>query len=386
MTTIAGRYELGERLGLGGMSTVRAAYDHRLEREVAIKLLADHLAGDEQFVERFKREALSAARLVHPNIVQVFDFGFDKESRHHYIVMERIDGPSGAQILRERSHLPAADAVHWIEQACRGLEHAHRHGVIHRDVKPGNLLQSRDDGSVKLADFGIAKAGSEMSGITQAGAVLGTASYLAPEQATGQSADSRSDLYALGVVAYQLLSGRLPYEAPSLTELVRMQREELPPPLHHLDGAIPPALAGAVERALELAPEDRYASAGEMRKAMLDGLRGVGESPTGETRVVAPSPPVAAPATTVQPAVREPRPPRHDQIAAPAAEPPPTAARRRKRSPLPWLVALTVVAAIAAAYLFFNGSKTAVQLQDVNQPKASQVLHSLQQMVDDNTK
>lgn len=382
MTTIAGRYELGERLGLGGMSTVRAAYDHRLEREVAIKLLADHLAGDEQFVERFKREALSAARLVHPNIVQVFDFGFDKESRHHYIVMERIDGPSGAQILRERSHLPAEDAVHWIEQACRGLEHAHRHGVIHRDVKPGNLLQSRGDGSVKLADFGIAKAGGEMSGITQVGAVLGTASYLAPEQATGKSADARSDLYALGVVAYQLLSGRLPYEAPSLTELVRMQREELPPPLHHLDPTIPAALAGAVERALELAPEDRYASAGEMRKAMLDGLRGVGESPTAETRI-ATAPPAA---TTVQPAVREPRPPRREDLAAPATDPALAAARRRQRSPLPWLVALTVIAAIAAAYLFFNGSKTAVQLQDVNQPKASQVLHAVQQMVDDNTK
>lgn len=385
MTTIAGRYELGERLGLGGMSTVRAAYDHRLEREVAIKLLADHLAGDEQFVERFKREALAAARLVHPNIVQVFDFGFDKESRHHYIVMERIDGPSGAQILRERSHLPADDAVHWIEQACRGLEHAHRHGVIHRDVKPGNLLQNRGDGSVKLADFGIAKAGGEMSGITQVGAVLGTASYLAPEQAAGRSADARSDLYALGVVAYQLLSGRLPYEAPSLTELVRMQREELPPPLHHLDPAVPAALAGAVERALELSPEDRFASAGEMRKAMLDGLRGVGESPTAETRVAATAP-AAAPATTVQPAAREPRQPRRDQVPAPTTDPAPSAARQRKRSPLPWLVALTVIAAIASAYLFFNGSKTAVQLQDVNQPKASQVLHAVQQMVDDNTK
>lgn len=381
MTMLAGRYELGDRLGLGGMSTVRVAYDHRLEREVAIKLLADHLAGDQQFVDRFKREALAAARLVHPNIVQVFDFGFDQESRRHYIVMERIDGPSGAQILRERGHLPPDEAVHWIEQACRGLEHAHQHGVVHRDVKPGNLLQSRADRTVKLADFGIAKAGGEMSGITQVGSVLGTAAYLAPEQATGESADPRSDLYGLGVVAYQLLSGRLPYEAASLTELVRMQREELPPPLHHLDPAIPPALAGAVERALELAPEDRFASAGEMRRAMRDGLRGIGDSPTGETRVVRP----AAPATTVQPAARAPRAPRQEVAPAPV-DPALPAHTRRRRSPLPWLVALTVVAAIAAAYLFFNGSKVAIQLQDVNQPRTSQVLHAVQQMVDDNTR
>jgi len=187
---IAGRYELGRRLGLGGMSTVYEAFDRRLERHVAIKLLAEHLADDEQFVARFRREALAAARLVHPNIVQVFDFGLDEDSGRHYIVMERIVGPSGAQVLRERGRLSVDEAVDWIAQACRGLQYAHRNGVVHRDVKPGNLLLSEADGTIKLADFGIAKAAGDQSSITQVGSVLGTAAYLAPEQAAGEEAGS----------------------------------------------------------------------------------------------------------------------------------------------------------------------------------------------------
>ena len=166
------------------MSTVQVALDRRLERQVAVKLLAEHLADDSQFISRFKREALSAARLVHPNIVQVFDFGLDEASGRHYIVMEYIRGRSGAEILREETRLGVADTLELVDGACRGLAHAHRMGVIHRDVKPGNILRS-DDGAVKLADFGIAKAMvGETSQITQAGSVLGTAAYLAPEQAS----------------------------------------------------------------------------------------------------------------------------------------------------------------------------------------------------------
>jgi serine/threonine-protein kinase len=179
---IADRYELGDRLGVGGMSTVRIAMDRRLERNVAVKLLAEHLADDPQFVSRFRREALSAARLVHPNIVQVFDFGLDERSGSHYIVMELVRGKSGAELLREEGRLTVADAVHLVTQSCLGLDYAHRNGVVHRDVKPGNLLRSTE-GAVKLADFGIAKAFAEESSITQVGSVLGTASYLAPEQA-----------------------------------------------------------------------------------------------------------------------------------------------------------------------------------------------------------
>ncbi len=176
-----------------------------------VKLLAEHLADDATFVSRFRREALAAARLVHPNIVQVFDFGFDEGHHQHFIVMEHVSGHSCAELLRDRGHLDVDQAVEIVCQACRGLDYAHRNGVVHRDVKPGNLLVSDSD-VVKLADFGIARA-TDQSSITQVGSVLGTAAYLAPEQARGEEAGPRADLYSLGVVTYQLLSGRLPYEA-----------------------------------------------------------------------------------------------------------------------------------------------------------------------------
>src|SRR5215204_3338047 len=156
-TLFADRYRLERRLGVGGMATVQLAMDTRLERRVAVKLLAEHLAADSNFVSRFRREALAAARLVHPNIVQVFDFGLDDTSGRHYIVMEYIRGQSGAQILRDEGHLSVRDALQLVDGSCRGLHYAHRNGVVHRDVKPGNLLRS-EEGQVKLADFGIAKA------------------------------------------------------------------------------------------------------------------------------------------------------------------------------------------------------------------------------------
>ncbi|MDQ2897986.1 MAG: protein kinase, partial [Actinomycetota bacterium] len=217
VTTIAGRYRIEGRIGVGGMSTVHLAFDNRLERNVAIKLLAAHLADDPTFVSRFRREALAAARLVHPNIVQVFDFGFDASHHQHFIVMEHVAGRSCAELLRDRGHLDVEQALNIVTQACRGLEYAHRNGVVHRDVKPGNLLVSDSD-VVKLADFGIARA-ADQSSITQVGSVLGTAAYLAPEQARGDEAGPRADIYSLGVVTYQLMSGRLPYEANSLSEL-----------------------------------------------------------------------------------------------------------------------------------------------------------------------
>src|SRR3712207_3028406 len=161
----ADRYKLDRSLGAGGRSTVRLAFDTRLERYVAVKLLAEHLAHDPGFVTRFRREALAAARLVHPNVVQVFDFGQDPATGRQYIVMEHVDGQSCAEILRERGALDPAEAVDVCAQACRGLDYAHRNGVVHRDVKPGNLLRNRE-GQVKLADFGIAKA-AEQSDITK---------------------------------------------------------------------------------------------------------------------------------------------------------------------------------------------------------------------------
>ncbi|HEV3322032.1 MAG TPA: protein kinase [Solirubrobacteraceae bacterium] len=272
-TEIAGRYRLESRLGYGGMSTVHLAFDLRLERRVAVKLLAEHLADEPTFVSRFQREAQAAARLVHPNIVQVFDSGLDERTGQHFIVMEYIEGQSCAEILRDEGWVDVEQAASIIEQACEGLYYAHRHGVVHRDVKPGNLLRSLE-GEIKLADFGIAKA-TEQSSITQVGSVLGTAAYLAPEQARGEEAGPPADLYALGVVAYQLISGRLPYEATSLTELALKQQQEEPPLLDTLVAAASPELAETVAIALALDPRDRYRDAREMGHAVRDAQRGI---------------------------------------------------------------------------------------------------------------
>jgi serine/threonine-protein kinase len=264
------------------MSTVYIAFDQRLERAVAIKLLAEHLADDPAFVSRFRREALAAARLVHPNIVQVFDFGFDESQHQHFIVMEHVPGYSCAELLRDRGYLDVDQGVEIIAQACRGLDYAHRNGVVHRDVKPGNLLVSEAE-VVKLADFGIARA-TDQSSITQVGSVLGTAAYLAPEQARGEEAGPRSDLYSLGVVTYQLLSGRLPYEASSLSELALKQQREVPAPLHELNPAVPAELSRAVGLALTLDQHQRPADAMVFSEALREGLHGIdplrGESPT----------------------------------------------------------------------------------------------------------
>jgi serine/threonine protein kinase len=409
--TIAGRYELGERLGLGGMSTVVVAFDTRLERYVAVKLLAEHLADDAQFVTRFRREAMAAARLVHPNIVQVYDFGLDDKSGRHYIVMERIVGPSGAQVLRDRGRLGVDEAVDWIAQACRGLEYAHRNGLVHRDVKPGNLLLSEADGTIKLADFGIAKIASDESSITQVGSVLGTAAYLAPEQAAGEEAGPAADLYGLGVVAYQLLAGRLPYEAASLTELALKQQREIPPPLHHVDPSIPPALAVAVERALALTPRERYASADEMRAAVLDGAKGIGPDAdstrvtdaTSATTVFAGEPgtgPIVVPREPRNPRTRPPVAPVGPPTAYPeqpargrrGAAPAPVAEPKRKRGGglrrfITFLFLIAILAAAGAgAYLALSPGQSSLQLRGVVHDKADDVIDDLTQLINDNTR
>ncbi len=398
---IAGRYRLDRRLGYGGMSTVHLALDVRLERQVAVKLLAEHLADEPSFVSRFQREAQAAARLVHPNIVQVFDSGRDEHTDQYFIVMEYIEGASGAEILRDESWVEVSDALAIIEQACEGLSYAHRHGVVHRDVKPGNLLRSRE-GEVKLADFGIAKA-TEQSSITQIGSVLGTAAYLAPEQARGEEAGPGADLYALGVVTYQLISGRLPYEATSLTELALKQQSEEPPTLDTLVAAVRPELGDAVAIALALDPRDRYQNAREMRRALADGFRGIapGERPrsrppehlpTQSTTVLAP-PPRGAPGLSERPAQavpqRRPRPGPAPVPAAPvavAAAAPSPAPRRRGRRLLAALVALLVlVLAIVAVVVLTAPEPTEVVLRNVVYQDVGQASQALKQLVIDNT-
>jgi len=279
----AGRYRLERRLGVGGMSTVQLAFDTRLERHVAVKLLAEHLAADDGFVARFRREALAAARLVHPNVVQVYDFGTDDASSRQFIAMEYVEGHSGAEMLREHGRLPADEVVEICAQACRGLDYAHRNGVVHRDVKPGNILRN-PEGIVKIADFGIAKAADD-SDITRVGSVIGTAAYLAPEQSRGEPAGPPSDLYALGVVAYQLAAGRLPYQGASLTDLARQQDSGPPTDVSELVPGVPPALGTAIMRALVADPARRFASAPEMERALREGLRGVAPAPSQESTV-----------------------------------------------------------------------------------------------------
>ena len=266
-TEVAGRYRVDRRLGAGGMSTVFLAMDSVLERLVAVKLLAEHLAEDDDFVARFRREALAAARLQHPNIVQVFDSGEDPGSHRHYIVMEYVEGPSGADLLRDHKRLEIDDAVAIVRDACHGLAYAHRAGVVHRDVKPGNLLLADDTHTTKLADFGIAKA-AEQTRITQVGSVLGTAAYLSPEQARGDEAGPPSDIYSLGVCAYQFLTGRLPHEYSSLTELALKQQQEPVEPITVHQPEVPPALDRVIRVCLEREPSDRYATTIEMAHAL----------------------------------------------------------------------------------------------------------------------
>jgi serine/threonine protein kinase len=390
---IAGRYRLEGRLGFGGMSTVHLALDLRLERQVAVKLLAEHLAEDPTFVSRFQREAQAAARLVHPNIVQVFDSGLDEHTGQHFIVMEYIEGQSCAEILRDDGWVDVDEAVSIIEQACEGLHYAHRHGVVHRDVKPGNLLRARE-GEVKLADFGIAKA-TEQSSITQVGSVLGTAAYLAPEQARGEEAGPRADLYALGVVAYQLIAGRLPYDATSLTELALKQQREEPATLDTLVAGVSPELGEAVAVALALDPQDRYETAREMGRAISDGARGIppveqpggarGSQATAATSLLATRGDGGG-RTAARPAVspRQPRPGPPRQV-QPAAAPSSGSGPRTGRI-LGVLLALLLVAAIIGAVLVITAPEpTKIRIRNVVYSEVHQSAEALKELVSENT-
>ena len=400
----ADRYRLEHRLGVGGMSTVQLAFDTRLERYVAVKLLAEHLAEDKSFVARFRREALAAARLVHPNVVQVFDFGLDDDTGRNFIVMEHVDGQSCAEILRDQGARPPEEAVAILTQACRGLDYAHRNGVVHRDVKPGNLLRS-NEGVVKLADFGIAKA-AEDSEITKAGSVLGTAAYLSPEQARGEKAGPPADLYALGVVSYQLLTGRLPYEAASLTDLARLQESSPPLSPSDVNPDVPRALGEAVMRALHPLPEGRYEGALEMADALEAGLEGIAPDPTDATAALDPTSATrmlgdataATRAETRRPAERTRRPlepldepPRRRQ---PAPVPQQRQRQRqrpaKKRNPFRALIALVmllgvIVLGVLGYQAVQDSTDRAVQLREDVRGNVQDAVDEIKALIDDNT-
>jgi eukaryotic-like serine/threonine-protein kinase len=385
-TEVAGRYRLDRRLGAGGMSTVFLAIDTVLERPVAVKLLAEHLAEDEAFVARFRREALAAARLQHPNIVQVFDSGQDGDSDRHYIVMEFVEGPSCADLIRESKELEIDQAVRYVADACHGLDYAHRAGVVHRDVKPGNLLIASEAGTLKLADFGIAKA-AEQTRITQVGSVLGTAAYLSPEQARGEEAGPASDIYSLGVCAYQFLTGRLPHEYSSLTELALKQQNDDVDPIQPLRPDVPQTLDRAIRVALHVDPAQRYSSALEMAEAVVAGARGQDTDATlrltgsGAENIDATQ---ALPRTEavrrVDPTmvapmpVREPAPaPRRREARQPQ--------RRQKRSGLGGRVLLAVLLAAVGAVAAF-AAVSAMDGGGIDAPDEADVRNQVQEMKD----
>jgi serine/threonine-protein kinase len=267
-TLAAGRYSIERELGRGGMANVYLARDRELDRPVALKMLAAHLGGDEEFRSRFLREARLAGRLSHPNVVGVYDAG--ESDGRPFIVMEYVAG----RTLADCGRLSAERVVELALQACAGLQHAHDAGLVHRDVKPGNLLL-RDDGVLKIADFGIARA-AEMTRQTQAGTILGTAAYLAPEQIAGEDATPASDLYSLAAVLYELLAGRPPYVFDSLAELAAQQAEASVVPVRDLARSVPRELEAAVMHALAREPRFRPASAA----AFANELAAPAEPPT----------------------------------------------------------------------------------------------------------
>ena len=281
-TIIDERYKVLNRLGSGGMADVYCAEDLQLGRNVAVKLLYRRFAEDSEFVERFRREASSAAGLQHPNIVGVFDRG--EWDGTYYIAMEYLKGQTLKQLVREHGAMPPDLAVDITIQVLRAAKFAHKRGVVHRDIKPHNVILD-EEGRAKVTDFGIARAGA--SDMTETGSIMGTAQYLSPEQAQGQPVSPRSDLYSIGVMLYELLTGRVPFDAESAVTIALKHVSEPPSPPSQLNPAVPPALDAVVLRALEKDPAMRYADADEFAAALLDAR----ERPTVvEQREVYPMP------------------------------------------------------------------------------------------------
>jgi len=280
-----GRYALIGVVGGGGMAQVYKARDNILGRIVAVKVLRDQFTTDEQFVARFRREAQAAANLTHPNIVNVYDVGQDGDL--HYIVMEFIAGQSLKELITRNAPLPIEQAISIGAQILAGLEYAHRSGLIHRDIKPQNVLIT-NDGGVKVTDFGIAKSVSDL-GLTEAGQALGTAHYFSPEQAKGERVVPQSDIYAVGVTLYEMLTGRLPFESDNAVGLAYKHISEPPPSVRLLNPGVPSRLEAIIMKALAKEPQQRYPNAAEMERA-LRSVEAVGQQPTVDMRVPAARP------------------------------------------------------------------------------------------------
>ena len=321
---VADRYELEELVGTGGMSSVFKARDSLLERPVALKILHEHYVTDADYVERFRREARAVAQLAHPNIVTVIDRG--EQGGRQFIVFEYVDGENLKQVVTRAGALPVREAVDLALQIARALGYAHDRGIVHRDVKPQNVILN-EDGRAKVTDFGIARS-LDVDGVTQTGTVLGTSDYIAPEQAQGQPVDEKTDVYSLGVVLYELLAGELPFRGEGFVAVAMQHVNEPPPNVLDRRGDVPPRLALAIERAMAKRPGDRQASMDELVADLEASMRDLDEYGDESER------------TLVVPA----------------------AARRgrrphRRRPPIfLMLLALGVLAAAAAVFLFIDGT------------------------------
>jgi len=343
-TLFDGRYRIMRKLGSGGMADVYLAEDEELGRRVAIKILNDKYAPDDQFVERFRREAKNAAGLSHPNIVSIYDRG--EAEGTYYIAMEYLDGRSLKELVVARGPLPIPDAIAATRQVLSALRFAHRKGVVHRDIKPHNVMADAD-GRLKVTDFGIARAG--VSQMTEAGSIIGTAQYLSPEQARGAPVDQRSDLYSMGIVLYEMLTGQVPFTGESPVEIAMKHLSDPPRPPSLLRPDIPPDLDMVVLRALAKNPEDRFQTAEEMDAEL--GRVAAGASVTAETADAATAVLSGAALASAPTAIVPPRrPPTEARPSYRYADPP-----RRRRPVWPWLLALLlVVAAAVSGYYAFG--------------------------------
>jgi serine/threonine-protein kinase len=340
------RYMVMRKLGSGGMADVYLAEDKELGRRVALKLLNERHANDDQFVERFRREAQSAAGLNHPNIVSIFDRG--QAEGTYYIAMEYLEGRTLKELLIRNGPTPVPIAIDYARQILGALAFAHRNGIVHRDIKPHNIVV-RKDGRLKVTDFGIARSGA--SQMTEAGSIVGTAQYLSPEQARGAPVDARSDLYSLGIVLYEMLTGKVPYTGDAPVEIAMKHLTAIPDPPSKLRPDVPHDLDAIVMRALAKDPDQRYGSSEEMDADLARVARGVAVSQKTEeamTQVLA-----GAGATTAATMITRPR-----TVTAPPVYRPPAdyyeeAARRR--SVWPWLLGI-LACAIAAigGYLIYQ--------------------------------
>jgi serine/threonine-protein kinase len=352
-----GRYEVQRRIARGGMAEVFLARDLLLARPVAVKVLFPEFAGDPSFVARFRREAQAAANLNHPNVVGVYDWG--QEGATYYIVMEYVDGKSLSDILRSEG-LPPPDAAAGIAtDVAAALGFAHRNGVVHRDVKPGNIMITAA-GHVKVADFGIARAisGGAEENLTQTGSVMGTATYFSPEQAQGHDVDPRSDLYSLGVVMYEMATGRPPFQADSPVSIAYKHVQEPPVPPRRVNPAVPAAFEAITLKLLAKRPDDRYASADELRSDLRRFMRG--------QPVLADPSAVAAPVTAPP---QQQAPPVAPVAPVRPAEPPPARTRRRTG----WFLfvlflLLAVLAGLIVAFAYATdlvGQEDAIEVPNV---------------------